>query len=362
MRIVDDGITAVEVILVLFITFVLALGVTHTFASSVSSVQKNQKISVTGSGTANVNSSFSSDVEESNGFLVPSAANNDAVSAASGDGSIVTYTYSGNNSVAVGQLISITGMVPAGYNFIYGSVVLTAPTATTFTVANSTTGAVTTTGSLFTQCSTWDQTTDTSFTNVRPLVSLSKQASAPITSVSGSGTIATYTFTGPVQFAPGQTVTVSGLLPAGYNLIGAKVLTVDPSAKTFTLSNTTTGAMTNVGILIYNNLVGYEVRKNGTSAELWRIQCPFPQKAVSSATSELLRSALPLPSSSADWATSIMCSSFTSGALVSSACPANKFLNSATSNPGLILTLPATLFGATTPYTSQVVLAARSIS
>jgi hypothetical protein len=361
MRILDEGITAVEVILVLFITFVLALGVTHTFASSVSSVQKNQKISVTGSGTANVNSSFSSDVEESNGFLVPSASNNDSVTGASGDGAIVTYTYGGSNSLVVGQFISITGMVPAGYN-LSNSVILTAPTATTFTVANSTTGAVTTSGSLFTQCSTWDRVTDTSFTNVRPLVSLSKQASAPITSVSGSGTTATYTFTGPVQFAPGQTVTVSGLLPAGYNLIGAKVLTVDPSAKTFTLSNTTTGAMTNVGILIYNNLVGYEVRKNGTSAELWRIQCPFPQKAFSSATSELLRSGLPLPSSTADWANSMMCSSFTSGALVSSSCPANKFLNSATSNPGLILTLPATLFGATTPYTSQVVLAARSIS
>jgi hypothetical protein len=72
-----------------------------------------------------------------------------------------------------------------------------------------------------------------------------------VTAVSGSGTIQTYTCTN--TFVPGQTVNITGISPAGYNLTNATILTAVSSQ--FTVAGTTTGAATGlpVGARVSNN-------------------------------------------------------------------------------------------------------------
>lgn len=64
--------------------------------------------------------------------------------------------------------------------------------------------------------------------------------SSTITATSGTGTLMTYTTAVPHGFSPGQTVTVSGISTAGYNVTNALVSTV-PSTTTFTIVGTETG-------------------------------------------------------------------------------------------------------------------------
>ena len=68
------------------------------------------------------------------------------VSTATGNGTTITYTTgTTTHNFTPGQLVNITGMVPAGFNLV-GAVVATVPTATTFTVANTLVATSTTGG------------------------------------------------------------------------------------------------------------------------------------------------------------------------------------------------------------------------
>jgi hypothetical protein len=135
------------------------------------------------------------------------------VTAASGSGVAITYTAA--NAFAVGNLVEVTGLTPAGYN-MSGTII--AATATTFTIAGTQTGASSGTG----------------VASVEPSVT--------VTAASGSGTAVTYTAAN--TYAVGNFVEVSGLTPAGYNIAG--IVTAATGAN-FTLAGTQTGASSGTG-------------------------------------------------------------------------------------------------------------------
>jgi hypothetical protein len=70
-------------------------------------------------------------------------AQNYAVTATSGNGTTATITFSSATAPIVGQLITIQGVTPVGYN---GTFVVTASSATTVSYANTTTGSMITSG------------------------------------------------------------------------------------------------------------------------------------------------------------------------------------------------------------------------
>ena len=70
-------------------------------------------------------------------------AQNYAVTATSGTGSTATITFSSATAPIVGQLITIQGVTPVGYN---GTYVVTGSSATTVSYANTTTGSMITSG------------------------------------------------------------------------------------------------------------------------------------------------------------------------------------------------------------------------
>ncbi len=74
-------------------------------------------------------------------------ANPQAIAGASGDGTTATYTTWNVHGLVAGQTVTISGITPTGYNVTKGTIVAV-PSATTFTVANTTTGATTTGGKL----------------------------------------------------------------------------------------------------------------------------------------------------------------------------------------------------------------------
>jgi hypothetical protein len=68
-----------------------------------------------------------------------------ATTAAAGDGTTATITTTSNHNLAVGDLITVAGVTPTGYN---GTYVLTGVTATTVSYANATTGSQTVAGTV----------------------------------------------------------------------------------------------------------------------------------------------------------------------------------------------------------------------
>lgn len=358
----DSGFTVVELLLAVTLTVILAVGVSSTFASSVTSIGGSRNTSFTSSGNATINSLFTRDVESANGFLVPDKNSIDSISAVNANGATVIYTYSGNNSLSVGQNVSVLGNLPSGYNALNAQVQSFSATNHTFTLNSSMTGSLTNQGSLITQCTSWDGV-DTTFSNVRPLVTLSQQGGAPVVAASGTGSLMTYTYTGPISFSPGQTVTISGLVPTGYNVLNATVVSANPSAQTFTVAGSASGSLTTQGTMVYNNFIGYEVRSStDKGGQLWRIHCAAPSVGTSDASAQLLRSGLPSPASDADWNGTLQCANSSGATISATRCPANTFLNSMTLYPGLKFAIPPTLLSAPNLYPQQVILASRSIA
>jgi hypothetical protein len=137
-----------------------------------------------------------------------------------GDGTTATATTATPHGLIVGQPIAIIGANPVGFSGVF--TVATAPDATTFTFACTTNG--TATGSIF------------SGSTSNPL----------ITSMSGTGVLATANTVSPHGFVTNDTVRVSGASITGYN--GAfTVTTAMPTS--FTYSNTTTGSPTGAEIV-----------------------------------------------------------------------------------------------------------------
>ena len=70
-----------------------------------------------------------------------------SASSASGNGTLVTYTTTVAHGYIPGQVVTVTGFTPTGYNLVSGKI-KTTPTATTFTLAGTTTGTSTGTGTV----------------------------------------------------------------------------------------------------------------------------------------------------------------------------------------------------------------------
>ena len=71
-----------------------------------------------------------------------------ATTATSGTGTVATVTVTATHSLSVGQLVTVSGVTPLGYNGTY--VVTAVPTTTSFSYANATTGSQTVAGAVTT--------------------------------------------------------------------------------------------------------------------------------------------------------------------------------------------------------------------
>jgi hypothetical protein len=69
-----------------------------------------------------------------------------------------------------------------------------------------------------------------------------------VTTVSGSGTIVTYTVDDITAFVAGRTVTITGVTPPAYNLTSVSVASVNVGASQFTVTNAATGAYVSGGV------------------------------------------------------------------------------------------------------------------
>jgi len=105
---------------------------------------------------------------------------------------------------------------------------------------------------------------------------------------------------------------------------------------------------------------GYEVRTTGNDGALWRISCP--SQGVSNGPSQQLRSSLPV-STSSTWDTSVMCAHFPAGGnLTPVACEKDSLLNAIATNPGILITVPASVSGTKVNVQAQIIVAGRNIT
>jgi hypothetical protein len=176
------------------------------------------------------------------------------VTAASGNGTTITYTAS--NSFVAGQTVTITGLSTSGAN-LTDAVIATATTAN-FTVTNATSVSDTSQTAVAKVVenvlpgvgadASWSATTQV--TGARLDAALDNHANAEagwsgypsftpaaanyiITSVTGDGT--TVTYTSQNNFVGGETVNITGLTASAYNLSSATVASAD--ALKFTVTN-----------------------------------------------------------------------------------------------------------------------------
>lgn len=164
-----------------------------------------------------------------------------AITAASGDGTTITYTC--DNNFVAGMRVSVSGASP--YN---GTFTIATASSTNFTVTNSTTGTAT--------ISSAAASVETITTNA--------VAGGTITSITASSPAvgkATYFTTTPVPV--GVPVTISGASPSGYN-VTRTVIESNPGTS-FTVYNDTTGAAT--GTITFVGVVTFTAANNYTVSQ-----------------------------------------------------------------------------------------------
>ena len=161
--------------------------------------------------------------------------------AGSSSGTTATLTYSGTIQLfnAVGQTITVSGITPSGYNGTY-AVTAVGGVAGAWTVSYTTSGS-----------NIGSQTVAGTLTLVYP-------TSASTSAATNPSSIATLTYGGTSQgYVAGQSITVSGVTPTGYN--GTYTITaVGGSSGAWTVSypSTTTGSQTVAGSFISYSYVG----------------------------------------------------------------------------------------------------------
>jgi len=114
-----------------------------------------QSVAITGASNANYNVNGVVTVVDSKTLSVPGTSfkilkvSGTAGTGVVGDGTNVTYYTDSANGLAGGDKVTISGMAPTGYNAVNATVLTTpAPTASSFSVANTTTTAVTAAGAV----------------------------------------------------------------------------------------------------------------------------------------------------------------------------------------------------------------------
>jgi hypothetical protein len=164
----------------------------------------------------------------SGGGLVSSVGDNGVVitnvtvTAASGNGTTVTYTAV--NNLSAGNVVSISGLgIASGSSLNLSNVTVATASATQFTVTNSTVGVASGTG----------------LVNISP-------PSYTVTAASGNGTTVTYTSSN--SLVAGDTVTITGLgVASGSSLNLSNVIVATATSSQFTVTNTTVGTSSGTG-------------------------------------------------------------------------------------------------------------------
>jgi hypothetical protein len=134
------------------------------------------------------------------------------ITAATGDGTYVLYT--GQNSFAANQVVTISGLSNTAFNLAAQTVVAAAPTY--FIVANAAGSGVSISGQ-----------------SGSATIRYSDQYNYQVTAVSGNGT--TITYTAQNNLIAGQSVNITGLTNGAFNLSNATVATAN--ATSFTVTN-----------------------------------------------------------------------------------------------------------------------------
>lgn len=139
-----------------------------------------------------------------------------------GDGNTLTFSGTGTRGLCAGQRIYISGLSTSAWN---GAYTVLYASYTTFKVANTTVGSISGGGSLLGYIYV-----------LEPSPAYLGGSSVTVTALSATTTAYTYTAQGH-QFVVGQTVTVSGLSSATYNITGT-VTAIDLANSTFTVTVT----------------------------------------------------------------------------------------------------------------------------
>jgi hypothetical protein len=213
------------------------LGTTTTSNSSVTNYV-NPTISLNTSSGGWITTDNGADIGIISDFYNAVGGNN-IVLGGSGNGTTATLNlFSG--PYAVGQLITVNGVTPSGFN---GSYIVTASTSTSVSYANTTTGSVVTSGAL-------------GYINRATQINTTSGTSASHT--------ATINYAGSLQvISAGQTVTLSGIVPSGYN---GNYTVLTASAGTFTVNTagTNLGPITTQGQIIFGQRYAFAGRAGDT--------------------------------------------------------------------------------------------------
>ena len=158
----DNGFTLVEVIIAISLTAILGIGMAQILSMSISTIKWTQAATITNANISQFGQVFSRDVEEANGFDVPSVSSaNFTLLCTTGTSSTpnilplvtisnqistnitnvtvtvptITYTVSAIRSLSVNQNVTVTGMAYGNLSQIAAPI--TAVVGNTFSVTNS---------------------------------------------------------------------------------------------------------------------------------------------------------------------------------------------------------------------------------
>lgn len=169
-----------------------------------------------------------------------------------GDGTSITYTA--DNSFGVGQVVDITNMNPS--TFDKQDARITAVTATSFTVAGTTTDSFVNGGNVTDTHSFYSIDADINLAAGTTSWNLVQEAT--ISNVVGDGS--TITFTAPNSFTAGQEIIIEGVKPMVYSMGRATVVSAD--ANSFTVNGSATDAYVSGGSAYSNGWQPISGRNN----------------------------------------------------------------------------------------------------
>ena len=239
-----------------------------------------------------------------------SAGSRTIVTATSGTGTVATLTYASTGVALylVGELVNISGVVPAGYNGTYQVI---SCTATQITYYNPTTGSMTQPGFITPLGSSTGATpgstpasyfttdnyrfppqqfaanatenhrtltlgTYTASATTAGVLTISGISTTATTAASGTGTVATISFaanaTASPPFLVGGLINIEGMTPTGYNGTW-QVLTCTSTAVTFNCP--ATGSQTVAGTIKNYIFNGFELRPNTATTPIPRTATAF---------------------------------------------------------------------------------------
>jgi len=189
------------------------------------------------------------------------------ISTITGNGTTVTVTFATSHPFSVGQNIAISGVSVNGYNTVNAAgngvnntvmtTVESVPNSTSITYLNTTSAAATggtVTGSYDGVYNAASYATATGVLTYSNTMTNTATVILTVTGATGTGTLATLTFTNPVAgtpilFIPGQILTVQSMNPSQYNSSNGDSKVISCTANTVTYTNTTSTTFVSGGTI-----------------------------------------------------------------------------------------------------------------